>query len=209
MGFGLLLIGYIITYAGAFLPQISAFTYILGSGIILFSLRKLILENKLFIIAISFAFLLEISSIISLGIQLFGTTNTVSTVFAYIASGSALLLNLFLMLAIFMLAKEVDVPSVKYTSLISAILVGIGSALYILCSVITADYALERLNVLHFIFTLAYSIISAVVIFNSYVRICYEGDENMQKESSGIPFFDTLNKMFDKAFSRKNDKGKK
>lgn len=203
MGFGLMLIGYIITYAGALMSQISAFTYILGSGIILFSLRKLIFENKLFIVAISFAFLLEVSSIISLGIQLFGGNEAVSLVFAYIANSSALLLNLFLMIAIFILAKSVDVPSVKYMSIISTILVGICIALFVACSIVKADYALERLNLLYFILTLIYSVLSAVVIFNFYVRICYEGDEKMQKESSGIPFFDTLNRMFDKIFTKK------
>ena len=203
MGFGLMLIGYIITYAGALAPQISAFTYILGSGIILFSLRKLIFENKLFIVAISFAFLLEVSSIISLGIQLFGGNETVSLVFAYIANSSALLLNLFLMIAIFMLAKSVSVPSIKYMSIISTALVGVAIALFVTCNLVTADYALQRLNVIYFVLTLSYSVLSLVVIFNSYVRICYEGDEKMQKQSSGIPFFDTLNKMFDKIFTKK------
>lgn len=209
MGFGIMLIGYIITYAGAFIQSISAFTYVLGSGIILFSLRKLILENKLFIVAISFALLLEISSIISLGIEVFASPNTVSIVFMYIARFSALLLNAFLMLAIYKLAKDVEVPNVKYMSLISAILVSVSMILYILCISIKAEHVLERLMVLYIISTVAYSVLSVVVIFNSYVRICYEGDEKMQKETSGIPIFDALNKLFDKAFTRKNDKGKK
>jgi hypothetical protein len=57
--------------------------------------------------------------------------------------------------------------------------------------------------------SIAYIVLSATTIFNAYARICYEGDENMQRETSGIPIFDALNKLFDKAFTRKNDKGKK
>ena len=86
MGFGLMFIGYIIAFAGSVVPQISALTFILGSGIILLSLKKLIYENKLFIEALVFAFLLEVSSIISLGIELFFVPNTVSVVFGYIAN---------------------------------------------------------------------------------------------------------------------------
>ena len=209
MGFGLLFIGYVIAFAGSIVPQISALTYILGSGIILFSLRKLIYENRLFIASILCAFLLELSSIISLGIQLFYTINTASVVFGYIASGSAFLLNLFLMLSIFALAREVEAPSVKILSLISAILVGIAMVSYVLCQTITASHALERLYVIHFIISIVYIVLSAVTIFNAYVRICYEGDENMQRESSGIPLFDALNRLFEKVFTRKNDKGKK
>ena len=74
MGFGLLVIGYILVFCGAFAPQIAMFSYILGSGVILFSLRKLILENKLFIASAIACFLLEIVSIISVAIQLFRVT---------------------------------------------------------------------------------------------------------------------------------------
>lgn len=209
MGFGLMFIGYIIAFAGSVVPQISALTFILGSGIILLSLKKLIYENKLFIVALVFAFLLEVSSIISLGIELFFVPNTVSVVFGYIANASSFLLNLFLMLAIFVLAKDVEVNNVKILSLVSSSLVGASSISYILCQAIRLDYVLERLYVVHFIMSIAYIVLSAITIFNAYARICYEGDENMQRETSGIPIFDALNKLFDKAFTRKNDKGKK
>ena len=209
MGFGLMIIGYIIAYGGSMVSQISALTFILGSGIIIFSLRKLIYENKLFIASILFAFLLEVSSIISLGIQLFYMPNTVSDIFGYVANGSAFMLGLFLMLGIYALSREVGESNVKATSLISAILVGVTAISYVLCQTIPSQVVLERLYVIHFILTLAYVILSSVTIFSAYARICYEGDENMQRETSGIPLFDAMNKLFDKAFSRKNDKGKK
>ena len=40
MGFGLLFIGYFFTFVGALALPISAYTYVLGTGIILFSLKN-------------------------------------------------------------------------------------------------------------------------------------------------------------------------
>ena len=144
MGFGLLIIGYIITYFGAFLPQISAFTNILGAGIILLSLRKLIYENKLFIVSTILAFLLEASSIISLGIQIFtgNDNNIVAVVFAYVADSSLILLNIFLMLGIFLLAREVCLPKITFMSMLTVGTVGLGAVFYILCEAINNNFAL-------------------------------------------------------------------
>lgn len=208
MGFGIMFIGYLIAFAGSLVPQISFLAYILGSGIILFSLRKLIFENKLFIVSAVFVFLLEVSSIISLGIELFDTSNKVSTVFGYIAVGSAFMLNFFLMLAIYILANDVGVLKVKIFSIISMVLVEADVVFYVLGQVISSKFALDRLLIFHYIFLFAYIILSSVTIFNSYMRICYEGDENMQRETSGIPLFDALNKLFEKVFNKKNNKGK-
>lgn len=210
MGFGLLLIGCIITYFGTFLAQISAFTNILGAGIILFSLRKLIYENKLFIASIFLAGLLEISSIISLGIQIFGisSVNTVAVVFAYIADASLLCLAIMLMLSIFLLAKNVELPKLMFTSMLNVGVTSMSIVFYILSQVINNEIAVIRLTLTYIIFQIISSVLMVVVALTSYAKICYEGDEKMQKKGTGVPFYDTLNSMFDKAFSKnKLDKG--
>ncbi len=208
MGFGLLLIGCIITYFGTFLAQISAFTNILGAGIILFSLRKLIYENKLFIASICLAGALEISSIISLAIQLFSGANTVSVVFAYIADASLMALAIMLMLSIFFLARSVELPKIMFISMLNVGMSGLAVVFYLLCEIVNSEFALVRLTVLYVIFQVISSVLTVIVVVNSYAKICYEGDEKMQKKGTGIPFFDTLNAMTDKAFSKnKIDKG--
>ncbi len=210
MGFGLLLIGYIITYLGSFVAQISAFTNILGVGIILYSLRKLIFENKLFIASAVFAFLAEGTSIISLAIQIFSLSENslVAVVFAYIAEISIILLNVLIMLGIFFLAKSVSLPRIMFMSMLSVGISGLNIAFYILCETIKSPYALERLAIVYMILQVIIVALSLIVVFNSYVRICYEGDEKMQKQGTGSKFMDTLNNMFDKAFSKdKIDKG--
>ena len=210
MGFGLLLIGYIFTYLGSFVAQISAFTNILGVGIIIYSLRKLVFENKLFIASAVFAFFAEIASIISLAIQIFSTNENsmVSIIFAYIAEISIILLNILVMLGIFFLAKAVSLPKIMYMSRLTVGILGLNIVFYILCETVKSQYALERLVIVYMILQVLIVILSLIVVFNSYVRICYEGDEKMQKQGTGSKFMDTLNNMFDKAFSKdKIDKG--
>lgn len=210
MGFGLLLIGYIFTYLGSFVAQISAFTNILGVGIIIYSLRKLVFENKLFIASAVFAFFAEIASIISLAIQIFSTNENsmVSIIFAYIAEISIILLNILVMLGIFFLAKAVSLPKIMYMSMLTVGISGLNIVFYILCETVKSQYALERLVIVYMILQVLIVVLSLIVVFNSYVRICYEGDEKMQKQGTGSKFMDTLNNMFDKAFSKdKIDKG--
>ncbi len=210
MGFGLLLIGYIFTYLGSFVAQISAFTNILGVGIIIYSLRKLVFENKLFIASAVFAFFAEIASIISLAIQIFSTNENsmVSIIFAYIAEISIILLNILVMLGIFFLAKAVSLPKIMYMSMLTVGILGLNIVFYILCETVKSQYALERLVIVYMILQVLIVVLSLIVVFNSYVRICYEGDEKMQKQGTGSKFMDTLNNMFDKAFSKdKIDKG--
>lgn len=210
MGFGLLLIGYIITYLGSFVAQISAFTNILGVGIIIYSLRKLVFENKLFIASAVFAFFAEIASIISLAIQIFSTNENsmVSIIFAYIAEISIILLNILVTLGIFFLAKAVSLPKIMYMSMLTVGISGLNIVFYILCETVKSQYALERLVIVYMILQVLIVVLSLIVVFNSYVRICYEGDEKMQKQGTGSKFMDTLNNMFDKAFSKdKIDKG--
>ena len=211
MGFGLLFIGYFITYLGAFVPQISTFTYILGAGVILFSLRKLIYENKLFIASASVALLLEISSIISLGIQIFSgnDANLVATILLYVAHASAFALNVLLMLSIMLLAKEVELKHLVRMTLVNTAFVAIGAVLFIPCEIVTNKDVLFGLSVALTAVKIIYSVFSLVIIFNSYMRICYEGDEKMQKSTTGVPILDSLNKLTDKIFSKKGKGGKK
>ena len=50
-----------------------------------------------------------------------------------------------------------------------------------------------------------YSIFMLVILFNCYAKICYEDDKYMDKETSGVPVFDFLNRLFNKA-TNKNKK---
>lgn len=209
MGFGLLFLGYIVVFCGAFAPQISAFSYILGSGVVLFSLKKLIDESKLFVSSAILAFLLELFSIISVVIQLFVGAGTLSSVFSYTVEALAIALNVLLMLSILFLAKSVELPHLVFMSSTNISFIALGAALFVACELVTVENVSNGLTVIYYATKLVYTVLGLVIIFNSYMRICYEGDENMQQTKTGNPLFDKLNELSDKAFSRKNKGGKK
>ncbi|MBQ7760610.1 MAG: hypothetical protein IJ400_01015 [Clostridia bacterium] len=211
MGFGLMFIGYFIAYLGTFISEISVFTYILGVGIIILSLRKLIFENKLFIVSSIVAILLEISSI---AVAIMGFMGVSESHIAYLIFGQAYqwgthLLNIMLMLAIFVIARDVDVLKIKVMSLISTSLIGICVGFLIAYLCINDQFTRERLMFVSMLLQVAFTVLGLITIFNCYMKICYEDDKNMEKET-GNPVIDFLNRQLDNPFNRKNKpKGKK
>ncbi len=211
MGFGLMFVGYFIAYLGIFISEISVFTYILGVGIIILSLRKLIFENKLFLVSSIVAILLEISSV---AVAIMGFMGTSESHVAYLIFGQAYqwgthLLNIMLMLSIFVIAKEVDVLKIKVMSLINASFVGICVGFLIAYLSVNDEFAKERLMFIIVLLQVAFAVLGLVTIFNCYMKICYEDDKNMEKET-GNPVIDFLNRQLDNPFNRKNKpKGKK
>ena len=211
MGFGLMFIGYFVAYLGAFISEFSVFTYILGVGIIILSLRKLIFENKLFLVSSIIAILLEISSI---AVAIMGFMGTSQSHIAYLIFGQAYqwgahLLNIMLMLSIFVIAKEVDVLKIKVMSLINTGFIGICVGFLIAYLAISDQFAKERIMFVIMILQVIFAILGLLTVFNCYMKICYEDDKNMEKET-GNPVIDFLNRQLDNPFNRKNKpKGKK
>ena len=76
MGFGLLFIGYFFTFLGAITP-LSTYCYVVGTGIIIYSLKNLILENKLFVVTLITSIVLEVVSITKMMLDVFGYADVV------------------------------------------------------------------------------------------------------------------------------------
>ena len=211
MGFGLMFVGYFIAFLGTFLAEISVFTYILGVGIIILSLRKLIFENKLFLISSIVAILLELSSI-SVAIMGFSGVDTNSAIYLIFGQAyqwSSHLLNIMLMLSIFVIAKEVDVLKIKVISLINTGIIGLCVGFIIASLLVSDEFAKQRLAFIIMLLQVVIVVLGLITIFNCYMRICYEDDKNMEKET-GNPVIDFLNRQLDNPFNRKNKpKGKK
>ena len=208
MGFGLLFIGCFIAYVGSLSAVISGFTYALGAIVILFSLRKLLYEGKLFIASAVLALALEITALTSIGIQVFSGTYEPSAVPTYLAELFAYAFILILMLGIALLAKEVELSSLSIMAFIDVGLVCTTGALFVLSEVIKNSAALPWISLAYVLIKLGTVIFSLVIIFGAYMRICYEGDEKMQVEKSGFAPFDKLNELSNKAFSSKPKTGK-
>ena len=195
MGFGLLFLGYFVAFLGSFLAELSVFTFILGAGIILFSLKNLVFENKMFIVSAVLAFILEISAILvaALGFMFVPETDVLYIIVSQVYKWVVYALNASLMIAIFIIAKDVDVLKIKVKSIINLIFIAIGVIVSIAHEFVTDQFAQERLSIVSAGAQILFVILGLMTIFNCYMKICYEDDQNMQKKSSGIPFFDFLN----------------
>jgi hypothetical protein len=117
------------------------------------------------------------------------------------------------------LAKQVELPSIQAKVVITYILM----AIYAICVILLnaffkdSDFAMSRLSLIIFISQILYSIMVLVTVANSYIRICYEDDKDMDKKTGNAPL-DFLNDKLNYAMTPKekrdlkkdeNDKGDK
>ena len=208
MGFGLLFIGCFIAYVGSLSGMISGYTYALGAAIILFALRKLIYEGKMFIASAVCAVILEISALLCIGIQIFSGEVTQNTVAIYIMEASAYTFSVLLMLGICFLSKAVGLKHLFIMAIVNVSSTAFCGFLYMLTEVIKNEAILPWISLFYLAFKLLLTVFSLVILFGAYMRICYEGDEKMQVENSGFAPFDKLNDLSNKAFSSKPKTGK-
>ena len=214
MGFGWMFIGYFIAYLGSFLPEVSVFTYILGAGVILFSLKKLIFENKMFIVSSVVALLLEISciAVAIMGFCGVDIKSTIYLIFGQAYQWGSYLLALCLMITIFVIAKEVDILKIKVMSIINTSVIGICAGFLLAHRLVFDEFARQRLSYVVMLLQVVFVLLGLFIIFNCYMKICYEDDEKMEK-GTGNAVIDFLNKQLDDPFGRKgnkkNDKRKK
>ncbi len=211
MGFGLLFIGCFITYLGAIVPDISMFTYVLGAGVILLSLRTLMFENKLFLSSAICTLLLEIAGIavLAMDVMSLSVKATAYILFAYIRLALGLILILLLMLAIAKIAKEADDRKIRVKAIINTVFISVGILCTFLYEIVRIDAFRQVMGIVASIIQILYTVFALFIVFTCYMRLCYEDDLKMEKKTSGIPFLDFLNKLLDKAGSKRNKGDKK
>ena len=125
MGFGIMFLGFFFLYIGAITP-LNVFTAIIGSAIILLSLKELIYQNKLFMASAISAVLLVIVSVGCVFVDLLGDKGSATyDIFFYAEQIIAAILGALLMLAIYVIAKSVDLPKIQTKCIITLIFMGI------------------------------------------------------------------------------------
>lgn len=211
MGFGLLFFACFLAYFGALTP-IGIFTYMLGAALMLYALYKLSSLNKMFVVSALGSALLTLVSLVIVVMFIFGyDSNTVYSSLVYVQNYLAPVLLIMIHIAIYITAKEVGLNKIQGWTIVNNVFI-LG---YIVCDIlslfIVGEVATPRLGLVCTIAQVLYSLFMLVILFNCYARICYEDDRNMESNSSGVPVFDFLNKMFNRATdkNRKNKSGDK
>ena len=210
MGFGLLFIGYFFTYVGSITP-FSEFTFVIGTGIIIYSLKNLIYENKMFVAAMISATLLELVSITKLIMSVFGYVNSAYEVVNYIQGYASPILSVLLVIAIYIIAKEVGFLKAQAKATVDFILLGIYVVSAVIFNAASSEFLKQRLFAVNVISLIICTVFTLIIIFNCYAGICYEGDESMEKETGNKildPLNRALNKAMDKNKSQKTGKRK-
>lgn len=205
MGFGLMFIGFFLAYMGAITP-IAAFTYVLGVAILLYSLKSLIVENKLFLSSAISYLVLFLVSLAVMALYIFGKDELF--IYSLLVSAQTVLLDIsaaLLLMGICIISKSVELTKLQTNSIVCFGMVCFHIFLTVLGWIANGSFAFSRIGLVAFIVFCLYVIFSLVVIFNSYMRICYEEDVNMEKESGGFGPFDTLNKLFNKVLKKNKD----
>ena len=202
MGFGILFIGYFFTFIGALAIPISKFTYVLGAGIILYSLKKLISENKMFLTSAILTGALEILSITILILEFFAPSSEVKSTLASIQMVSFSLLNLFLLSSIFIIARQVGALKIQSKAVVNLVISLISFVLLSISVFAIGTSFGARCFYVSYFASIIYSVFSLIIIFNCYASICYEGDENMENQSTGVKTLDFLNRALNKAMNK-------
>lgn len=202
---------------GAF-TTFAPFTYVLGSAIIMYSLKELIRQNKAFFITLVITCVEFLLSMVYMFVYVLSQNQAFISAMSLSLSIANVVFCALMLTSIFLLAKEVELPSIQAKVVITYILMIIYTVCVLLLNVFfrESEFALSRLSVIIFISQILYSIMALVIVANSYIRICYEDDKDMDKKTGNTPL-DFLNDKLNYAMTprekkdleKKNDKGDK
>ena len=210
MGFGLLFFACFLTYFGALVPAFSIYFYVVGSAFMLYALYKLSNQNKLFFVSTLVSLVFLILSIVIVALSVFAqSSGALYRVLIYVQTVLAPVLLIVVMAAVFIIAKEVELRKIQGWSIVNTALIVIAMIFEIVSMFVNSGEAIARLGLVWIILRILYSAFTLVILFNCYARICYEDDADMEKSTTGMPVFDTLNRMLDKAIKKKDGNNKK
>ncbi|MBO5312723.1 MAG: hypothetical protein J6B29_02030 [Clostridia bacterium] len=209
MGFGLLFFACFLMYAGAITP-LASFTFVIGSALMMYALFKLSEQNKMFFVGFCSSVVMLVLSLIIVVMYVFGASSnvfykTLVDVQIYLSPAIAIIA----LIAIAIIAKEVDVKRIQARAIVNIIFVFIYVVFDIISRIVKNAEAMQRVGLVCFIAQIIYTLLLLVNTFNCYMRICYEEDRDMSQESSGIAVFDFLNKLMNKATDKNRKNGPK
>ena len=209
MGFGIMFLGYFFMFIGGFTP-LSIYTAIVGSAIILYSLKELVYQNKWFMASAVCDILLVISSIATVFVDLFASdSGAVYSVFFYSREILSIILNALLMISVFVISKSVQLPKIQTKAIVTLLFVSLYAIGMALCNTVlnANEFAQSRIYPASVICQFIACVLGLVTVFNSYMRICYADDKDMTKKT-GVAPMDFLNDKLNTAMTPKEKRFK-
>ncbi len=210
MGFGLLLVGYIITYIITLGIGDYLFAGMLIGGFIMFlglsELRKYcptflyaIIANVLMILCSFYktAAFLDSAFLLELGID----SPLLHTIFDIIKFAVDIIFNLSMLYGIADLSRRVEYPQTREKAYRNMIFVGLYALLQIILLIPNTIFQNDKafFMTLLMIIQLIYALFNLLLLFKCYAMICPEGQEDMTRKPSRFAF---INKMREKQDER-------
>ena len=208
MGFGLLLIGYIIAYVSAVGYGPYLFAGLLIGGVIMFlGLRELrkyaptfvyaIVADTLLLICALYGLLVWMETQLSIPIGVQAWNLGVFFDWAEIVIG--FVFNIAMLYGIADLSRRVEYPDTRVKAYRNMIFVVLFNVLQVVLTlpIKALDKGRSSMLVVLLIFQLAYTVINAILIFKCYAMICPEGQEDMKRKKSRFEFVNKINKIHD------------
>lgn len=201
MGYGLVLIGYALTFFTS-LPLYGWLFRLLGYTVMaygFFKLKDYFPSYKLSVFALLALMLTgiceagaEMASLLGFG----GDMTLFKTVVYYTRDVLVLIFHIFFLISTYIAFGVVGMNEKKLSAVTDLCAVVIGYVLYLLAALGVIEAGIS-------VFVqLIWSVMVFVLIFGCYMRICPEGDENMPRRESKIPF---INKFAEALEKRENE----
>lgn len=198
MGYGLVLLGYLIT----FFVSLSLYGWVmrlLGFALMAYGFIKLkdyFPSYKLSVFALLALFLVGLCEAGCEVVLLFGglpeSIDPIKTVVYYIRDGLVLVFHIFMLVSTYIAFGVVGLNDKRVSAVTDICAVIVGYIFYILSAL-----GIVEANVAFFVQTI-WMIMVFVLLFGCYMRICPEGDEDMPRRESKIPFINKFSEALEK-----------
>lgn len=211
MGFGLLFVGYALTFVMSFAPYNYIFRFA-GWLLISWGGLRLYEYNRKFIYPLAASWGMILLSLLDLvregggklEVSLPGWIEASKNVSAGIRIFGELFFNIALLVVVAFFAARLELKKQRNMAIRNAVFVGIWGILQLLGIFIdTASHPIFAYFALPtFLIWLAWIILNLILIFSCYMYIAPEGDEDMPRRKTNIKFIDQLLEESDRRFEK-------
>ena len=209
MGFGLLFIGYILTYLLSMAGAYGCYPAIIGCALMLYALTHLVEYEASFklpffsalpmTLCVTYSFVVELFSSLGILLPVFLTSSVTLTVVTYASALFDLVFNMTLLYAITCIAKETGVDRIRNAAIRNIVVYGVYFLSVLLDESLPRESAVRPYTFLAaFFLSLLVLVLNSIVIFSCYMRICDESDTEMERKESRFEVINKFNKEFDR-----------
>ena len=204
MGFGYLLLGYLVTYVISITASslgFGAVAFIIGAALMFWAFCSLCNFNTSFDPARWLTLPIFILGVFYLWQSSLGST--LSSVLEWVRFAVTLLFHFAMLYAIRVLALEVGLKKISSHALYNTLAVGIWGALYLLCNMPRmGEKVLPYLGFSMALFNLFYLISNVLLLLRCAKNICAEGDEEVAPKPSRFAWVNRISNSYNQTMDK-------